>query len=212
MTTIPSYLRNCNGRCAFPLSSIPLPEERTLELLTQAGFLVLNDCGSRHTLITECLPYFAIRHCGICKYSAKAKPTDAPITVNCSSFVSFIYGQMGVHLPRRAIQQSEIGIPIALKNIQVGDLVFTTGHINRYRDDPAQAVGHVALVITPTHFIHADRQGVRQITAKKFFKTREFRVARRLITPKDSVVLVSCPNELCIETADDIYWKLTEYL
>lgn len=211
MSPIPSHFRKIGRRCAFPLSAIPLPPEKTLAIIERIpGLHILND--QHTTLVSEYLPTFAQRQIGVSKYLQNARPVDAPQWVNCSTFAAFVYAQMGVHLPRLAIQQSEIGALVPRDQLCIGDLVFATGYINRFRDNPDQSVGHVAIVIGPNQYIHANQSGVTLATESQLFNNREFRVARRYITQADHVVLLSCDTQLNIETADDIYWLLTKHL
>jgi cell wall-associated NlpC family hydrolase len=213
MQLIPSYFRKCDGRCAFPLSAISLPPEEVVALLSKIeGIRILNDNYTTHSLISECLPSFARSFIGVSKYKITALPTDAPYLVNCSSFLKYVYSQMGICLPRLAIQQSEVGQLVSRDDLVVGDLVFLTGHINRYRNDPAQSVGHVAMVVGPSQYIHARVGGVALASEKQLYKKAEFRLARRYIQPTDHAILLSCVPKLPIETADDIYWMLTKYL
>lgn len=213
MPPIPSYFCKIRRRCAFPLSAIPLPPKDALRLIKRIpGLQILNDNYQTRTLVTECLPSFAKQYVGVSRYARNAHIDGAPLYVNCSSFMAFVYAQMGIKLPRLAVQQSEVGELVSQENLTVGDLVFTTGHINRYRDDPAQSVGHVAMLVGPSQYIHAHTSGVTLVKASHLYKNREFRVARRYISQTDCVVLLSCDTQLNIETSDDIYWLLTKYL
>lgn len=213
MPPIPSYFRNYNGLCAFPLSSIPDNPYHVLAYLESMGFTIVNDNALNGDVVTTQLGFFAGSYVGTGKYARNARPSQAPLVVNCSSFVSFLYREMGVTLPRLAIQQSEMGALVPdLQQVMDGDLLFTTGLINRYRDDPEQSVGHVAIVTGAHACVHAEASGIRRTTIAKLLKKRSLRLVRRYVHQEDMVILVRCPPELEIETADDIYWLLTKHL
>lgn len=71
-------------------------------------------------------------------------------TFDCSSFTQYVYGQVGIDLPRLSIEQSHVGQKVAKSDLQVGDLVFfsTTdrnGHGN---------VNHVAIYAGNGRILH----------------------------------------------------------
>ena len=210
---IPNYFRNCGGRCAFPLSSVSQPPEKTLALLSNIpGLRILNNDYRAPILVSECLPAFARQYIGVSRYQRDAAFSNAPMQVNCSSFVKYLYYHMGVSLPHLAVQQSEVGKYVMRDSLTIGDLVFLTGRINRYRTNPDDSVGHVALVVGPSRYLHACNRGVTECTEHSLLKKREFRVARRYVAAEDHVILLQCDPYLEIETADDIYWLLTRFL
>lgn len=46
------------------------------------------------------------------------------VTMDCASFVQYIYYRNGINIPRLAIDQSKIGIPVKKEDLQEGDIVF----------------------------------------------------------------------------------------
>lgn len=46
-----------------------------------------------------------------------------PSGFDCSGFVQYVYGKMGIQLPRVSYQQANAGQRISLKGLQAGDLV-----------------------------------------------------------------------------------------
>jgi len=66
--------------------------------------------------------------------------------IDCSSFVQKIYRIFDITLPRKASEQSKVGISITRENLTEGDLVFF--HTNR-------SLGHVGIYIGNHEFVHA---------------------------------------------------------
>ena len=69
-------------------------------------------------------------------------------------------------LSRRTIQQIDLGIAVNPTDVMAGDLVFVTGRINYYQDDPAQGVGHVGIATGEGTVVHAanKREGIIEST------------------------------------------------
>jgi cell wall-associated NlpC family hydrolase len=66
---------------------------------------------------------------------------SAPGGFDCSGLAQYVYGQMGVNLPRTSENQAKIGTPVgALSNAQPGDLLFFAGS-----DGSPGAPGHVGI-------------------------------------------------------------------
>ncbi len=62
----------------------------------------------------------------------------SPGGFDCSGFVSYVFGQMGVSLPHHAASQYGMGSPVSRDQLQAGDLVFFNGlghvgHLHRRR-------------------------------------------------------------------------------
>jgi len=66
----------------------------------------------------------------------------APWPLDCSGYVSMLYGHYGVKLPHSSGGIADITQKISLKEAQPGDLLFFKG-----RDSRKNRVGHVALII-----------------------------------------------------------------
>lgn len=62
---------------------------------------------------------------------------------DCSGLVQWAYGQAGIALPRTTQQQVLVGMPVAVEDIEPGDLVFTRS----YRDGVVTDLGHVAIAV-----------------------------------------------------------------
>ena len=78
-----------------------------------------------------------------------------PAGFDCSGLVQYVYGQLGVALPRTSQQQALVGTPVAsLAAAQPGDLVFYAGS-----DGTPSAPGHVGIYIGNGQMIDAPYTG-----------------------------------------------------
>ena len=76
----------------------------------------------------------------------------APGGFDCSGLVIYAAESAGVHVPRTAAEQMEIGRPVARSELQAGDLVFM--HL-------ARKELHVAIALDRQLFVHAPSSGGR---------------------------------------------------
>ena len=79
----------------------------------------------------------------------------SPAGFDCSGFVSFVYGTLGVTLPRDVLGQLTAGRRVTIDGLLPGDvLVFQ----DTYRPGPS----HVGIYLSDGRFVHAadERQGV----------------------------------------------------
>ncbi|MBU3059974.1 C40 family peptidase [Nocardia sp. NEAU-G5] len=62
---------------------------------------------------------------------------SGPSNFDCSGLVQWAYKQAGINLPRTSFEQSHVGKPVALKDLQPGDLLVTEGggHVQMYAGD-----------------------------------------------------------------------------
>lgn len=148
---------------------------------------------------------------GRADYRRGARMRDAPAVVDCSSFVKWVFGQAGIWLPRRSIQQSLVGQIIPLGRIAPWDLVFSTGARNYYFDDPSAGVGHVGIVTDDGTLIHAGGNGVVESPLSTVVG-RRFRGARRMIVDRTDFATLACPPYWEVETSDDIRWIFLQTL
>ena len=78
-----------------------------------------------------------------------------PAGFDCSGLVQYVYGQLGVNLPRTSQQQALAGTPVAsLAAAQPGDLVFYAGS-----DGTASSPGHVGIYVGNGQMIDAPYTG-----------------------------------------------------
>jgi len=193
--------RAVRNRCAVILESLRLPisHEETLTILNQTGFKIIK--VDIIALARQCI--------GTSQYRRGAKSSEAPSVVDCSSFVKWLYAQRGIWLPRRSIQQLNFGRITGLNELIVGDLVFVSGRINYYHDDPASGVGHVGIYTGDSRtVIHAagKKSGVAETPIDEFIAENKFRSARRFVPKNAEVLTLETPASREVEIADDIRW------
>lgn len=98
---------------------------------------------------------------------------------DCSGLVLHVFETAwGLLLPRRAEEQSQVGTPVNLNELQPGDLLF----YNTRR----RAYSHVGIYLGDGRFIHAPRAGARVRTESiqsPYWRVR-FNGARRLEPPE----------------------------
>jgi len=99
---------------------------------------------------------------------------SGPDRFDCSGLVMFVYRELGVALPRVAVQQASSGHHIDRKELRPGDLVFF--QLNGSRID------HVGIYVGSSRFVHAPRRymPVRTDSLNDAFWRRRYRGARRV--------------------------------
>ncbi len=189
-------------RCAVDVSDLPVPPHEAMAIFFACGFLELQ--ANMVELARSCI--------GVSQYRRGAKLREAPAVFDCSSFTKYLYGQKGIWLPRRSIQQRSYG-RIVEGDLEAGDLVFCSGHLDYFETDPADGVGHVGIATGEGTIIHAaNRQlGIVESSFPDFLgKPEDYRGVRRLIT--SSVITLSLPPGREIETSDDLKWVIRQRL
>lgn len=198
--------RAVQNRCAVHLSSLNLlfSDTEALVILESKGFKVLE--VDLIALARQCIKTST--------YRRGARPSEAPMVVDCSSFIKWLYGQHGIWLPRRSIQQRELGTPVPVEEIGAGDVIFVSGWIDYYHTDPKDGVGHVGIATGEGTVVHAaDRKAhVVESSFESFIGKTKFRGARRYV-PKDQTVLtLETPPDREVEIADDLRWIVLQSL
>jgi cell wall-associated NlpC family hydrolase len=93
-----------------------------------------------------------------------------PAGFDCSGFVMYVYGQMGVGLPHSSYAQYGVGVPVSSSDLQAGDLVFFDG------------LGHEGIYIGGGQFIHSPHTGdVVKISSMTGWYASTYVGARRII-------------------------------
>ncbi len=78
-----------------------------------------------------------------------------PAGFDCSGLVQYVYGQLGINVPRTSEEQATVGTPVSsLAAAQPGDLLFFAGS-----DGTASSPGHVAIYIGNGQMIAAPYTG-----------------------------------------------------
>lgn len=148
-------------------------------------------------------------------YRLGARLFEAPKIFDCSSFPKWVYGQHGIWLPRRSIQQFQMGEPVLLNKVRDGDLVFFAGYRkNHFYDKPEEGIGHVALATSEKTLIQITflKGHLHEESLDAFLEKRAFRGARRYISLDRKVITLEAPKNREVETADDIRWIILQSL
>ncbi|WP_171051893.1 C40 family peptidase [Alteribacter natronophilus] len=88
-------------------------------------------------------------------YKFNARPLQTK-NFDCSSFIQHIHSEHGVALPRTSRQQYLACTPVAIDDLQPGDLLFFTTRRRRKREGISK-IGHVALYIGKGRILHTYR-------------------------------------------------------
>jgi cell wall-associated NlpC family hydrolase len=97
---------------------------------------------------------------------------------DCSGLVVHVYREAwGIELPRETRDQSRVGVPVSLAELQAGDLVFYNT-----LDRP---FSHVGIYLGDGRFVHAPKTGarVRVESVWAAYWTQRFNGARRVEPP-----------------------------
>jgi cell wall-associated NlpC family hydrolase len=77
---------------------------------------------------------------------------DSPQGFDCSGLALFVHQELGLALPRTALQQRQDSLPLDQTDLLPGDLVFFTM-------GPRLLVDHVGIYVGNERFVHAPRAG-----------------------------------------------------
>ncbi|MES2059422.1 MAG: NlpC/P60 family protein [Patescibacteria group bacterium] len=150
---------------------------------------------------------------GSSKYRRGAKADEAPAVVDCSSFIKWLHSLRGIWLPRRSIQQRELGATIEFDKIQAGDVVFVSGAIDYYLHDPDDGVGHVGIATGDGSVVHAANSKLHVVESSlDDFVGSKFRGAKRFGICDESVLTFKVPESRDVEIADDLRWIILQSL
>jgi cell wall-associated NlpC family hydrolase len=100
---------------------------------------------------------------------------------DCSGLVRWVFGEaLGMNLPRRAEELSQVGAPVTMDQLKPGDLVF----YNTLR----RTFSHVGIYLGNNRFIHAPSSGggvrIEEVTTP--YWSQRFNGARRVVPPEVS--------------------------
>ena len=89
-----------------------------------------------------------------------------PAGFDCSGYVQYVYGQVGIELPRTADVQFNAGEEVAIGSEAPGDMVFFETY--------APGASHVGIYLGDGEFIHASSSGCVRISSleEDYFKAR----------------------------------------
>jgi len=121
--------------------------------------MFLQGCSSSptRTVPTETVPMAAMMGSEVAMRAMSLLGTpyryggEVPGGFDCSGLVRFVYRQLGVEVPRTTLEQYSAARPVALGQLQPGDLLFFKTQGRR--------VSHVAIYTGEGRFIHAPQTG-----------------------------------------------------
>ena len=97
----------------------------------------------------------------------------SPSGFDCSGYVQYVFAHAGVHLPRTADVQYEVGSPTG--ELMPGDLVFFSTY--------APGVSHVGIYLKDNKFVHASSsRGVAVDDLRQNYYATHFHAAARVTT------------------------------
>jgi hypothetical protein len=99
---------------------------------------------------------------------------SGPERFDCSGLVYYVFGSLGVDLPRVSRDQARVGDKVTLGSLQPGDLVFfITG---------GSRINHVGIYIGDARFVHAPSRHnpVRSDSLNNAYWRRRFQYGRRI--------------------------------
>ncbi len=204
-----------NGTCAFNLDEtarlFKITSDDVLRLLAKRGFKALGKINPS-TIIQN----FRDNYVGQSSYVRGSSLLEEPQSFDCSSFVLYLYEQIGIWLPRISIAQSYywVGKDISVYDLMPLDLCFTKSEYqNRYINDPSEGIGHV-LIYTGNErhtVIHAANKskGIIEEPAEKYLLSKNLQRVRRIINQPEKWIVVEVPRTKQIESSDDIFWDLS---
>jgi peptidoglycan DL-endopeptidase CwlO len=85
----------------------------------------------------------ALRYLGTPYSWAGASPSG----FDCSGFVMYVYGRLGVNLPHSSWMLWDVGRPVARRDLETGDIVFFNGQ------------SHVGIYMGGGRFVHSPHSG-----------------------------------------------------
>ena len=99
---------------------------------------------------------------------------NSPSGFDCSGLVQYVYGKLGVNLPRKSREMAGVGQLVPVHALLPGDLVFF--RVNKRR------VSHVGIYVGNDKFVHATKSGdpVRKDSITNPWWRERFVVGRRL--------------------------------
>lgn len=199
--------RAVGNRCAIIFEELGLPQYVGRE----QAFFVLQAKGFKKLEVD--LMVLAGNTLGSA-YRRSARLHEAPEIFDCSSLMKWLYGQLGVEIPRRAIQQRDFGRLISASEIRPGDLIFSKGRIPYYVNNPENGVGHVGMITDKRTVIHAANKqlGVTEIALEGFADENNLRGYRRIVSDLSRLTVLEAPPEREVETSDDIRWIIIQNL
>jgi hypothetical protein len=114
---------------------------------------------------------------------------EGPDRFDCSGFTYYMYGSMGIEIPRVAREQARYGKKISPKELQYGDLIFfATNRRNPHK------ITHVGVYLGDGWFTHASTTKHEVVYSNLFtspYYKKRLRVCRRYLPEKRTTLASS---------------------
>ena len=115
---------------------------------------------------------------------------EGPNQFDCSGFTYYMYGSMGIDIPRVAREQAKVGKKISMKQLQYGDLIFFATSRNRHK------ITHVGMYLGDGWFTHASTVKNEVVYSNLFtspYYKKRLRVCRRYLPTSQTKIADATP-------------------
>ena len=98
-----------------------------------------------------------------------------PNNFDCSGLTSYVYGQLGMKIPRSSRSQINAGVAVARKDLEYGDLVLFARN--------GKTINHVGIYVGDGNFVHSPQTGdvVKIQTLTSGYYNNSYYAARRIL-------------------------------
>lgn len=187
-------VRICRANGISPRVLVPEAALEWMEGAEERGVRVDPDDGLRERAVA-----FGRRHIGT-PYAVHASIRMAPNAFSCSAFVKYVFAEVGIWMPRYAVDQSYRGRLLDGADWRIGNLAFWKSQFPIRDED--RAIGHAGIVCDDGRVLHA---GGRAKTVHEFTSLRPDRARFVDPFPTEPHALVLLPQEeRGLETALDL--------
>lgn len=178
------------------MESCGISEERALKILLERGFKIVEvDLSEIARNLVG----------GNVQYKRQAKMSEAPMVVNCSTFIKWLYGLKGIWIPRYSLQQRDWH---QCTDLRPESLLLKTGVRDYHQESwDFDSVGHVGLYTDKNTVIHAVNGAptIVEVSFEDFvMKNGNFRGIRSVIANPKRTKTLRISQDYEIETSDDL--------
>ncbi len=110
---------------------------------------------------------------------------EGPNNFDCSGFTYYMYGSMGITIPRVSREQAKVGKKISIKQLQYGDLIFFATKRN------SSKINHVGMYLGDGWFTHASTVKYEVVYSNIFtssYYKKRVKVCRRYLPSEPSKI------------------------
>ncbi len=135
---------------------------------------------------------------------------DSPHTFDCSSFVAYLFANVGLSVPRISVEQYLFSEPVREEDLQLGDLIFSKGSKPYFYKEASDGIGHVGIYRGHGKIIHASGEPDSKVIIEDYtnapkFSGSEFRGFRRIQGADEPRYVVEIsPERLDIRVEEDL--------